>query len=163
MTDLTFESTVVPIVLSFLSLVLALISFVMNYRLRKREDKQSQELAQVQIELQELLLRREEAEAEKLKTSKVEAHHIPIGPGRHKLRIANTGGVTVTDITCTFDKDNGPYALIRDKEPFERLDPGESFDESITLTAESPSKFIVVTHWKDPEGKQRSRDNIVTW
>lgn len=157
------DITAVSIALSTVSVLVALVSFVMNYRLEKREDIQSQELARLQLKLQELQLLREEAAAEKLAESKVEAHHVTIGTKSHRLRVANTGGVTVTDVTCTIDGDNGPYDFIQDKEPFERLDPGESFDETLLFAMGSPSKFIVTTHWKDPEGMKQSRENIVTW
>lgn len=156
-------ATLASIILSTISVVIALVSFVMNYRLKKHEDKQSQELAQVQLKLQELQLHKEEAAAERLTRSRVEAHHVLIGTKGHKLRIANTGGVTITNATCTADEGSGPYAFMQDKEPFERLEPGECFDEMMLMAMGTPSKFTIITRWVDPDGNEHSRKNIVTW
>lgn len=96
-------------------------------------------------------------------SSKVEAHHVLAGTKNHRIRIANTGGTTVTNVTCEYDKDNAPYAFIQDKEPFERLEPGESFDETVIFACGSPSKFVIKTCWLGTDGKECSRDNIITW
>lgn len=157
------DPTIVSTVISALSILIALVSFVMNYRLKKREDKQAQELVQIQIRLQELQLCKEEEAAEKRTMSKVEAHHVLIGIKNHKLRISNTGGVTVTNVTYEIIDDEGSCAFVQDKEPFERLEPGESFDEIVLMTMNTPSKFTVVTHWEDPDSCCRSRESIVTW
>jgi hypothetical protein len=50
---------------------------------------------------------------------------------------------------------------IQDKEPFERLEPGESFDQVVFFAGGSPSKFTITTHWHDIDGIAHSRDNII--
>ena len=52
---------------------------------------------------------------------------------------------------------------MQDKEPFERLEPGESFDETVLFVSGSPSKFVITTHWLGADGEEHSRDNIITW
>lgn len=153
--DSTF-ATLAPILISSLSLIVAFISFVMNYRLNKREKQISEELAKLQLE-------KEKEAAERRASSKVEAHHILVGLKNHCIRVANTGGTTVTNVTCECDKDNAPYAFIQNMEPFERLEPGESFDESVLFASDSPRKFIIITHWLGADGEAHSRENIVTW
>lgn len=160
--DSTF-ATLAPIVISSLGLIVATISFVMNYRLNKRDKERSEQLAELQFRLHELQIKKEEEAAEKRSSSKVEAHHVLVGLKNHRIRIANTGGTVVTNVTCSFDEANGPYDLWQDKEPFERLEPGESFDEGAVFTMNTPSKFIITTHWVDSDGEQCSRENIITW
>lgn len=160
--DPTFV-TLAPIVISSLSLIVAIISFVMNYRLNKRDKERSEQLAKLQLRLQELQIKKEEEAAEKRSSSKVEACHVPVGLKNHCIRIANTGGTVVTNVTCSYDEADGPYVLLQDKEPFERLEPGESFDEGAIFAMDTPSKFIITTHWVDSDGEQRSRENIITW
>ena len=160
--DPTF-ATLAPIVISSLSLIVATISFVMNYRLNKRDKERSEQLAELQFRLHELQIKKEEEAAEKRSSSKVEAHHVLVGLKNHRIRIANTGGTVVTNVTCSFDEANGPYVLRQDKEPFERLEPGESFDEGAVFAMNTPSKFIITTHWVDSDGEQCSRENIITW
>ena len=57
--DPTFV-TLAPIVISSLSLIVAIISFVMNYRLNKRDKERSEQLAKLQLRLQELQIKKEE-------------------------------------------------------------------------------------------------------
>lgn len=160
--DPTF-AILAPIVISSLSLIVATISFVMNYRLNKRDKERSEQLAELQFRLHELQIKKEEEAAEKRSSSKVEAHHVLVGLKNHRIRIANTGGTVVTDVTCSFDEANGPYVLRQDKEPFERLEPGDSFEEGAVFAMNTPSKFIITTHWVDSDGEQCSRENIITW
>ena len=160
--DPTF-ATIAPIVISSLSLILAFISFFLNYRLSKRDKERTEQLSELQLRLHELQLQKEEVAAERRASSKVEARHVLVGLKNHRIRISNTGGTVVTNITCTYDEANGPYVLRQDKEPFERLEPGESFDEGALFASGTPSKFVIVTHWFDSDGKQCSRENIITW
>ena len=147
--------TFAPIVISLLSLILSGVSFILNYRLNLRDKKRGEQLAELQLQ-------REEEAAERRASSKVEARHVPVGLKGHRIRVSNTGGTTVTNVTCEYDENDGPYVFIQDKEPYERLEPGESFDETILLVAGSPSKFMVRTHWIGEDGKEHSRENIVS-
>ena len=155
--------SLLSLIVASLSFLLALVTSISSYRLQKRDDERAKELSEIQLKLQGLQLQKEEADAERRSSSIVEARHVSIGSKGHRLRVSNTGGTVATDITCEYDKDNGPYAFIQDKEPYERLEPGESFDESIIRTGSSPSKFIVITHWVDSDGEKHSRENIVSW
>lgn len=147
--------TFAPIVISLLSLILSGVSFILNYRLNLRDKKRGEQLAELQLQ-------REEEAAERRASSKVEARHVPVGLKGHRIRVSNTGGTTVTNVTWEYDENDGPYVFIQDKEPYERLEPGESFDETILLVAGSPSKFMVRTHWIGEDGKERSGENIVS-
>lgn len=154
--------TFAPIVISALSLILAVVSFVLNYRLSLRDKKRGEQLENLQLKLHELQLQREEEAAERRSSSKVEARYVLIGLKGHRIRVSNTGGTTVTNVTCEHGENAGPYAFIQDKEPYERLEPGESFDETIFFADGSTSKFMVKTRWIGEDGKERSRDNIVS-
>lgn len=113
--------TFAPIVISALSLILAVVSFVLNYRLSLRDKKRGEQLENLQLKLHELQLQREEEAAERRSSSKVEARYVRIGLKGHRIRVSNTGGTTVTNVTCEYDENAGPYAFIQDKEPYERL------------------------------------------
>lgn len=142
-----------PILISLLSLITSTVTSVKNYKLEKRSNKLSDELRQLQLQKA-----KEEAVAKK--SSKVEARHVPVGK-RHRIRIANVGGTVVTNVTTTY---NGSHSveMQHDKEPFERLEPGEHFDQNLFVAYGSPSKFKIITHWRDTDGLERSRENIIT-
>ena len=150
------------LIISILSLIVAAASLCWSIWLSVRDKKKAEQLTELQIKLHEMQLQREEEAAQKRASSKVEAHHVLIGTKSHRIRIANTGGTPVTNVTCEYDKDDGPYVFMQDKEPYERLEPGESFDESILLVAGSPSKFHIKTCWIGADGEKHQRDNIVS-
>lgn len=158
-------STYAPIVISAVSLGVSIISSILNYRLNLRDKKRGEQLAEVQLRLQELQLQREEETAEKRASSKVEARHVLVGLKGHRIRISNTGGTSVTSVTCKCDcsEGNTPYAFLQDKEPYEILEPGESFDETIIFADGSPRKFVIKTYWIDENDEEHSRDNIISW
>lgn len=159
--ELSLVATWAPIVISLLSLIASVVLSVKSYQLEKRNKKQNEELQQLQLQLGELQLQKAQEDAAAKTSSKVEARHVPVGVKGHHIRIANVGGTDVTNVTTTCDE--GPYAYIQDKEPFERLEPGESFDQAVIFADSSPSKFTITTHWRDANGEERSRDNIITW
>lgn len=92
-------------------------------------------------------------------SSKVEVRHVLVGLKQHHIRIANVGDTVVTDVTTTCN--NGPYAYIQDKELFERLEPRESFDQTVFFANRSPSKFTIATRWRDADDKELSLDNAI--
>lgn len=130
-TELSLVATWAPIVISLLSLITSVVMFVKSYQLEKRNKKQNEELQQIQLQLGRLQLQQVQEDKAAKASSKVEAHHVLVEPEKHRIRITNVGRTVVTDVTTTCN--DGPYAYIHDKEPFERLEPGESFDQTVAF------------------------------
>ena len=160
-TELSLVATWAPIVISVVSLILTGFFSIRSYRLDKSDKEQNAELRQIQKQLSELQLQKAQEDAAAKTSSKVEACHVLVGLKKHHIRIANGGGTVVTAVTTTCD--DGPYVYMQDKEPFERLEPGKSFDQTVVFAAGSPSKFKITTHWHDANGNEHSLDNIITW
>lgn len=159
--ELSLVATWAPILISLVSLILSGFFSIRSYRLDKSDKEQSEELRRIQKQQSEFQLQKAQEDAAAKTSSIVEAHHVLVGLKKHHIRIANVGGTVVTDVTTTCD--DGPYFYSRDKEPFERLEPGESFDQAVSFADGSPSKFTITTHWRDADGGEHSRDNIITW
>ncbi len=159
--DLSFAATWAPIVISVVSLIVTVFSSHRSYRLDKSDKEQNAELRRIQKHLSELQLQKAREDAAAKTSSKVEARHVLVGLKKHHIRISNVGGTVVTDVTTACD--GGPYFYNQDKEPFERLEPGESFDQIAFFADGSPSKFTITTRWRDADGEEHSRDNIITW
>lgn len=159
--ELSLVATWAPIVISIASLILTGFFSIRSYRLDKSDKEQNAELCRIQKQLSELQLQKAREDADAKTSSKVEARHVLVGLKKHHIRISNVGGTVVTDVTTTCD--GGPYFYNQDKEPFERLEPGESFDQTVFFAGGSPSKFTVTTRWRDADGEEHSRDNIITW
>lgn len=159
--ELSLVATWAPIVISIASLILTGFFSIRSYRLDKSDKEQNAELRRIQKQLSELQLQKAREDAAAKTSSKVEARHVSVGLKKHHIRISNVGGTVVTDVTTACD--GGPYFYNQDKEPFERLEPGESFDQTVFFAGGSPSKFTVTTRWRDADGEEHSRDNIITW
>ena len=159
--ELSLVATWAPIAISVVSLILTGFFSIRSYRLDKSDKEQSAELRRIQKQLSELQLQEAQEDAAAKTSSKVEARHVLVGLKNHRIRVSNVGGTVVTDVTTTCD--DVSYFYSRDKEPFERLEPGKSFDQAVFFADGSPSRFTITTHWRDADGKERNRDNIITW
>ena len=159
--ELSLVATWAPIVISVVSLILTGFFSIRSYRLDKSDKEQNAELRRIQKQLSELQLQKAQEDAAAKTSSKVEARHVLVGLKNHHIRIANVGGTVVTDVTTACN--DGSYSYSQDKEPFERLEPGESFDQTVFFSKGSPSKFTITTRWRDTDGGEHNRDNIITW
>ena len=53
--------------------------------------------------------------------------------------------------------------MLRDKVPFEVLEPGKSFEEHAAFDMSVPLEFSVKTTWKDDKGESHEKEQIVTF
>lgn len=79
MTPESIVTTWVSDIIAGLGLIVAVVSLVLNYRLRLRDKEQDKRLADVQLKLQELQLQKEEEAAERRASSRVEARYVLVG------------------------------------------------------------------------------------
>jgi hypothetical protein len=50
---------------------------------------------------------------------------------------------------------------MRDKAPFEYLDPGKNFEEHAIVHSGSPNKVEIITNWTNLEGIEFSKKQLV--
>lgn len=52
--------------------------------------------------------------------------------------------------------------IMREKVPFDYLEPGKGFEELVIVYSGMPSKFPLLTTWEDNNGKKYTKEQIVT-
>ena len=103
-----------------------------------------------------------EKEREAANRSIVEARIYNVSKGNYRLKIWNSGQVEVHNVD--FQVPGELKGLVsRDKVPFEALEPRKSFEERIIYYQGIPSKFTVITTWKDEKSTEHVNEQIVTF
>lgn len=147
------------LLVSVCALVVSIIALVISWRSARIQNKVALlEQQNLEIDLAEKINAAEEG-----LLSRVEARHIKVGPKARKIRISNTGKTRVFEVRYEEAEGSDGVVMFHDKEPFEFLDPGDSYDENIVIAWGAPQKFMVTTHWKDVEGNDCSRENVINY
>lgn len=141
------------------ALVVSVISLVVSWRSARIQNR----VAHLERQIMEIELAEKKSAAEEELLSRVEARHIKVGPKARKLRIGNTGKVRVFDVRYEEGEGTDGVVMFHDKEPYEFLDPGDSYDENIVMAWGAPKKCLVITHWKDAESNEHSRENLISY
>lgn len=90
----------------------------------------------------------------------VEARLVHISKGNNHIRVWNSGNATAYNVNVEIDDKNIP--IIQPVTPFEFLEPGKSFDETVVLTFSSENKFKIITKWADKSGNADKKEQICT-
>ena len=147
---------IAALVISGVSLLLALISFIVSIRAQHLQNRVNElELKIKQFELAE----RENAEAEKNKSC-VEARMVHVSKGKYRLRVWNSGNTPVYNISATIPQEYGIMLYNDDKMPYEFLDPQKGFDIVAIVHMGSSSKFLATTEWTDSQGNNQKKEQM---
>lgn len=135
----------------------------------KKSDKCTQvqvKLSEVEQKLQEYDLALKKYELEKIerevnreKKACVEARIIKISTGKYKLKVWNSGDKIAYNIDVEIPSEYN-IILMKDKMPFEYLEPGNGFEEHVVVHMQSSRKFKVICRWEDENGEKSSYEQI---
>ena len=110
----------------------------------------------------ELALKRHEYEkiqANEQKKACIEARIINIARNKYKLKVWNSGDIKVYNINVTIPPEYN-IIVMKDKMPFEYLEPGNSFEENVLVSLSSARKFKVNITWEDEQGNKGVNEQI---
>jgi len=145
---------VVPLV----AIVLSIVSFHDSRKVNKVQLR----LTEMEEKLKKYELEEIEKEREAANKSSIETRIYNVSKGKQRLKIWNSGQATAYDVD--FEVPEELKGLVfRDKVPFEVLEPGKSFEESVIYYNGMPPKFTVKTTWKNANGKQYEKEQLVTF
>ena len=124
----------------------------------------SNKCTQVQVKLYDLALKKYELEkiereVNREKKACVEARIIKISQGKYKLKVWNSGDVTAYNIDVEIPSEYN-IILMKDKMPFEYLEPGNGFEEHVVVHMQSSRKFKIICKWEDKNGEQHFNEQI---
>lgn len=142
-------------------LVAIALSIVSLYESRKINKVQLR-LNKMEEELKKYELEKIEKEREAVNKPIVEARIYNVSKGKYKLKIWNSSQATAYD--ADFEVPEKLKGLVfRDKVPFEVLEPGKSFEESVIYYNGMPPKFTVKTTWKNASGEKYEKEQWVAF
>ena len=139
-----------------ISLLVAIISLFKSSKAQRLQNKVNElELKIKQDELDKITKEKEDAEL-----ACVEARFITVGKGKHRLKVWNSGNATAYHVSARFDGDVGIMIMDREKQPFEELEAGKSYELILITHNGFASKFRIITEWTDSSGKQHTKTQM---
>ena len=145
---------VVPLVAIALSIV--------SFHDSRKVNKVQLRLTEMEEKLKKYELEEIEKEREAANKATIETRIYNVSKGKHRLKIWNSGQATAYDVDFEVPKELKGL-VFRDKVPFEVLEPGKSFEESVIYYNGMPPKFTVKTTWKNASGEKCEKEQLVTF
>ena len=139
-----------------ISLLIAIIALAKSSKSEKLQNR----VNEMELKIKAYELERIAHEKEEASTSCVEARAITIGRGKHRLKVWNSGSTTVYSVTAQFDGNPGIFIGDKEKQPFDELEPGKSYELVIIPYGQYSPKFKIITEWTDNNGKKHSKSQM---
>ena len=143
------------LILSGVSVVVAIISIIQSLKAQKMQNK----INELDAKIKEYELQKIEKEKTEASSSIIKARAINVGKNSYRLKIYNAGNTTAYNISAQISREYC-VMLINDKMPFEELEPQNSFDEVLIVHMGSARKFKVELNWRDKDGKEHKDEQF---
>lgn len=134
---------------------------ILSYRASRKANKVQDRLNQVEEKLKKYELEEKEKEREEATKACVEARVVKISKGNYIMKVWNSGKVTAFNVDFRIPEECKGMVW-RDKVPYEFLESGKNFEESVMVHNGTPNKFKVTTTWTNEQGIPYSKEQIVT-
>ena len=139
------------IFLSILSLLLAIISFVVSFKSQRLQNR---------VNIIELKLKQYELDAkekEQQKVPLVEARIVHVIKNEYKIKVWNSGNGIARSVSALWEPTDGIIFLDGNKMPFEFLEPQKGFELSIHTYYGAAGKLCITTECEDETGKKHTK------
>lgn len=147
---------VMPIA-AFLLSILAYLKSKECVQVKLELDDVQKRLNEYDLKLKQYELEKIEKERDKQKGANIEARIVKISQGKYKIKIWNAGNDKAYDVDYSIPPEYH-ITMIKLVTPFECLDIGKSFEESVIISMGSQRKFRIITSWKDEKGERFSNE-----
>ncbi len=135
------------------------LSVVAYYKSRK-VSKVEEKLNEYDLKLKQYELEKIELEKNSKEKPKVEARIINISRGNYIIKIWNSGEDTAFNVDYDIPRKYN-ITPIKKVTPFERLEPGKYFEESVMVHMQSSKKFEIITNWQDKNHKDYTHKELM--
>lgn len=154
---ITFIQTWGAILISALSLFVAIISIVKSSKAQNLQNK----VNEMEYKLKEYELAKVNKEKETANSALVQARIIRMGKDNYRLKIWNSGRGTAQNVKARFEDDPGIIIIDNDKLPYEELEPTKSFELTLIVYLGSSHKAKVLTEWQNIDGSLHNKSQMV--
>ena len=144
---------------AFSALVISIVSLIKSNKASKLQQK----VSELDARLKAYDLEEREREKEAQNVACIEARAVKFSPRKQKIRISNTGKARAYNVSFDVLDESISGFFFKDKTPFKFLDSYEHYDEVVVLYANFPSTVEVTTRWENEEGKEFTRENILSF
>ena len=153
-------------VIKFIAIYLMPIAAVIISLIALKKSNESVEvklqLNDIERKLQAYELELKEHEIQKLKeanqrTAEIDARIIKIADHKYRLKIWNSGSETAHNINFNVPQEHN-LIIRKDKTPFEYLEPGKGYEETVIIHTGSDSKCKILFSWEDAEGNVKTKN-----
>lgn len=158
---------VVEVIKSVALYIMPIAAFIVSLIALKRSNdtmKVQVQLSEVEEKLREYELALKKHELEKIraeeneeKKANIEARVIKISKGSYRLKVWNSGNETAYNVAVSIPEEYN-VIIMKDKMPFEYLEPGSNFEECVVIHGGSAPKFEIISTWEDE--KENKYENI---
>jgi len=118
-----------------------------------------EKLKECELALKKYELEKIQAEKSVVQKANIEARVIKISKGSYRLKVWNSGNATAYNVEVSIP-DEYSIIVMKDKMPFEYLEPGNSFEECVVIHLQSASKFKVISTWEDEHGSKYENEQL---
>ncbi len=127
----------------------------------RKANKLNGRIAEIEEKLKTYELEAIEKEREKSAKACIEARIYQMSAGKYRMKFWNSGKATACNVDFTVPE-TCKSMVLRDKVPYEELEPNKSFDEIMVMHMGSSNKFAVTTSWQDAQGNSHSKEQTVS-
>ena len=158
---------VIEVIKSVALYIMPIAAFIVSLIALKRSNdtmKVQVQLSEVEEKLREYELALKKHELEKIraeeneeKKANIEARVIKISKGSYRLKVWNSGNETTYNVAVSIPEEYN-VIIMKDKMPFEYLEPGSNFEECVVIHGGFAPKFEIISTWEDE--KENKYENI---
>lgn len=139
----------------------AIVLSIFSYFDSRKANKVQERLIKVEEKLKNYELEEKEKEREEALKACIEARIVKISQKNYRMKIWNSGKAIAYNVDFNIGQEY-KLMVLRNKVPFEFLEPNKSFEENVYVHGGTSKKINMKTIWKDKEGVSYSNEQIVT-
>ena len=153
---------IIDVVIGYVVPIVAIVLSIFSFHDSRKVNKVQLILNEMEEKLKKYELEKIEKEREAANKAIVEARIYKVSKGKYRLKIWNSSQASAYDVD--FEVPEELKGLVfRDKVPYEVLESGKSFEESVIYYNGMPPKFTVKTTWKNASGEKYEKEQLVTF
>lgn len=140
---------------------IAIILSIFSFRDSRKANKITNRLNELEEKLKRYELEEKEKEREQAEKALVDARIVKIAKGKYRLKVWNSGKATAYNVNFEVPSECEDM-IMKDKVPYEFLEPGKSFEEIVIFYYGALEKFKIIITWENKNGEFFSKEQMLS-
>jgi len=154
-----FTATYIVPIAAFIVSCIALVRSNATMKVQVQVSEVEEKLRECELSIKKYELDKIQAEKNIEYKANIEARVNRIANNKYRLKVWNSGNATAHNVNVSIPNEY-KIIIIKDKMPYEYLEPNNSFEEVVVMHTGSSSKFIIISTWEDESGKQFKNEKL---